>query len=451
MDILSNNIEIKNNEIYCSNCGNYNHLFKNCNEPINSYGLLCFYKKKTMVKDTIPDFINKRAKTKKNDKNDFSLKSKSKSNSNSNINKIKILKRHETITHTLKNMIGIVGSINPCEPNNIVSDIIDDTNNVHESIDGIIDIEEIIDMDGDIETQVKLQTHTQIEKQIQRQTQLQGQAQAQVQEQVQEQAQNHTQDQAQNHTQDQAQGQSQAQLHNMKEITIQKVLLVQRRNTIGLIEFIRGKYEINNPNYIIKLFNMMTFDEKRMFREYNSFDMLRTIIGLKREFHYRGEYNEAKLKFNTLRDDARGNQIHILLDKSYTKWNSPEWGVPKGRRNNKEYDIECAIREFVEETGIKYKNINVYRNIKPLEEIYKGVNGVVYKHTYFIADIKDTSEGHENIIYIEKGGFLNSEVSNVKCFNLTECQKIIRPYYLSKLNVIKKGFQIIHCMNSYFE
>jgi hypothetical protein len=79
------------------------------------------------------------------------------------------------------------------------------------------------------------------------------------------------------------------------------------------------------------------------------------------------------------------------------------------------------------------------------------VNGVIYKHTYFIADIKDTIESHENITYIEKGGYLNSEVSNVKCFNLTECQKIIRPYYLSKLNVIKKGFQIIHCMNNYFE
>ena len=237
----------------------------------------------------------------------------------------------------------------------------------------------------------------------------------------------------------------------MKEITIQKVVLVQRRNTIGLIEFIRGKYEVNNPNYIIKLFNMMTFDEKRMFREYDSFDMLRTLIGLKKEFNYRGEYTDSKTKFNTLRDDPKGNQIHMLLDKSYTKWNSPEWGAPKGRRNNKEYDIECAIREFVEETGIKYRNINVYRNIKPLEEIYKGVNGVVYKHTYFIADIKDTIESHENITYIEKGGFLNSEVSNVKCFNLTECQKIIRPYYLSKLNVIKKGFQIIHCMNSYFE
>ena len=436
----NNNIKSnEKNDMYCSNCGHDDHLFKNCGDPVNSYGLLCFYKKKAMVKDTISELHNKRTKTKKNE---FSLKNKNNNKYNKNINnltnlnKIKILKRHETISQTLKNMIGIVGSTNPCETNNIVTDSIDETNYIHDEIDAIdgigsiIDIDEIIDMDDDTETENNSQTNSQTNFQTNSQTNSPIQIQKQ---------------QNNNFISNQNQNQK------LKEITIQKVVLVQRRNTIGLIEFIRGKYELNNPNYIIKLFNMMTFDEKRMFREYDSFDMLRTLIGLKREFNYRGEYTDAKTKFNTLRDDPRGNQIHMLLDKSYTKWNSPEWGAPKGRRNNKEYDIECAIREFVEETGIKYRNINVYRNIKPLEEIYKGVNGVVYKHTYFIADIKDTIESHENITYIEKGGYLNSEVSNVKCFNLTECQKIIRPYYLSKLNVIKKGFQIIHCMNNYFE
>jgi hypothetical protein len=454
---INNNANNANTKIenYCSNCGYSGHLFKDCCEPVNSYGLLCFYKKTSMVKDTIPELTNRRTKTKKNEKNDYSLKNnknyKNKSNNSiySNLNKIQILKRHETISHTLKNMIGIVGNINPCEKSNVVSDIIDDTNAVLDeidgvdgvgnidSVDGVIDIEEIIDMDDEYQINTNTNTNTNTNANMNIYT--------------------HTSSLTQSLTPSLTQTNNinniiiEKEKEKMKEITIQKVILVQRRNTIGLIEFIRGKYKVDNPNYIIKLFNMMTFDEKRIFREYDSFDMLRTIIGLKKEFNYRGEYSDAKNKFNTLRDDPRGNQIHALLDKSYTKWSSPEWGLPKGRRSNKEYDIECAIREFVEETGVKYKNINVYRNIKPLEEIYKGVNGVIYKHTYFIADIKDTIESKENITYIEKGGFLNSEVSNVKCFTLTECQKIIRPYYLSKLNVIKKGFQIIHCMNSYFE
>lgn len=395
----SNNIKYNNNEVYCSNCGNNDHFFKSCNEPVHSYGLLCFYKKKTMVKDTsiTNDFFNKKTK-----KSDYSLKSKKQNN---NLHKIKILKRHETISHTLKNMLGIVGNnLSDSKNGNTINDIIDDTNRRHDEIDGIIDIDdtnEILDSNSN-NNNIDPDNNTTVQQ-------------------------------------------------PMKEVMTQKVLLVQRRNTIGLIEFIRGKYEVSNPEYIIKLFNMMTFDEKRIFREYDNFDMIRTMFGFKRENNYRTEYNDSKTKFNELKDNIHGNQVHALLDKSYTKWSSPEWGVPKGRRSNKEFDIECAIREFVEETCIKSKNINVYRNIKPLEEIYKGINGVVYKHTYFIADIKDTPEADENIIQVEKGGFINHEVSNVKCFNLTECHRIIRPYYLSKLNAIKKGFQIIHCMNTYFE
>ena len=43
----SNNYHLNNlnilNDNYCSNCGNYGHLFKHCNEPVNSYGLLCLF------------------------------------------------------------------------------------------------------------------------------------------------------------------------------------------------------------------------------------------------------------------------------------------------------------------------------------------------------------------------------------------------------------------------
>jgi 8-oxo-dGTP pyrophosphatase MutT (NUDIX family) len=255
------------------------------------------------------------------------------------------------------------------------------------------------------------------------------------------------------------------------------VVLVQRRNTIGFIEFMRGKYEVDNHEYIIKLFNMLSFDEKRILREYEAFDAIRKIIGLGRENIYRKEYDDSKAKFEALRNHVDCNMIFKLLDRSITRWTSPEWGVPKGRRkvwmphgfkangansansansmggNGEcgEIDIDCAVREFVEETGIKYKNLIVYRNVKPLEELYKGINGVLYKHVYYLAMVKDTEEARANVENVERGGQYNFEVSNVKCFGLSECHRIIRPYYVSKLNVIKKGFQLINCINQYFE
>jgi 8-oxo-dGTP pyrophosphatase MutT (NUDIX family) len=237
----------------------------------------------------------------------------------------------------------------------------------------------------------------------------------------------------------------------MKEIYSNKVILIQRRNTIGFIEFLRGKYDVTNFDYIVKLFNMMTFDEKRTLREYDSFDTIRLVIGLKRESVYKTEYDEAKVKFTTLQNHKDGNMIHKLLDKSYTRWTTPEWGLPKGRKSKKEFEIECAVREFSEETGIKYKNICVYRNVKPLEEIYKGINGVIYKHVYYLASIKETEDAIKNMDIVEQGGLINFEVSNVKLFSLNECHKIIRPYYISKLNAIKKGFQLINSLGHFFE
>ena len=34
-----------------------------------------------------------------------------------------------------------------------------------------------------------------------------------------------------------------------------------------------------------------------------------------------------------------------------------EWSFPKGRRNFNEFDLDCAIREFEEETNLKENNI----------------------------------------------------------------------------------------------
>ena len=399
------NSSSQTNELFCMNCSKKGHSFKSCNEPVNSYGLLCFYKKKILVKDNTnfssANCFNRKTKKGENfvKANKFKKINNVHNVSNTqyvpNMTTFKILKRNESISHTLKNMLGIKGTngtngTNGKGGNSNSEEIIDNTHNTHHEIDGVIDtmIDNTIDNTINVEDIVN------------------------------------TCNDAGNNA---GNAGDNTQHPKMKEISIQKVLLVQRRNTIGMIEFVRGKYDATNLDYIVRLFNMMTFDEKKILRDYDSFDMIRTLIGLKREFNYRGEYDDAKTKFHILKQHPDGDLVHSLLEKSYTKWASPEWGVPKGRRNNKEFDIECAIREFAEETGIKYHNINVFRNIKPLSEIYRGINGVVYKHIYYIAELKDTPEVETNILNVEKAGYLNGEISNVKLFNLTEVHKIIRP------------------------
>ena len=41
-----------------------------------------------------------------------------------------------------------------------------------------------------------------------------------------------------------------------------KYLLIQRKDTLGFVEFMRGKYNLENIEYINKLFQIMTNDER---------------------------------------------------------------------------------------------------------------------------------------------------------------------------------------------
>ena len=41
-----------------------------------------------------------------------------------------------------------------------------------------------------------------------------------------------------------------------------KIVMIRRKDTIGYVEFLRGKFNIEKEDYIIKLFDMMTKCER---------------------------------------------------------------------------------------------------------------------------------------------------------------------------------------------
>ena len=55
------------------------------------------------------------------------------------------------------------------------------------------------------------------------------------------------------------------------------------------------------------------------------------------------------------------NYLKSLIEKSITRWSETEWGFPKGRRNFQEKDLDCALREFEEETGMNKDNMVIFR------------------------------------------------------------------------------------------
>jgi 8-oxo-dGTP pyrophosphatase MutT (NUDIX family) len=149
--------------------------------------------------------------------------------------------------------------------------------------------------------------------------------------------------------------------------------------------------------------------------------------------HYKNEQQLSSKKVNVIKTGISENDTIVslkdLVEKSVTKWNETEWEFPKGRRNVKEKDLECALREFEEETGIHQNKITIVENVLPFEEIFIGTNHKSYKHKYFLAYMSETEECLNN--------YQKTEVSKLEWKTIDECLESIRPYNLEKKQLIQ--------------
>lgn len=217
---------------------------------------------------------------------------------------------------------------------------------------------------------------------------------------------------------------------------IPEFLMIRRKDSLGYIDFMRGKYTLQNKEYLINMLNQMTIDEKENLKKM-SFDELWKELwgGLAISNQYKNEEIISKEKFIALKKGVLINDhlytIEKLLDESNEKqqWYETEWGFPKGRRNHKESDYECALREFNEETGYNTHLLYNLQNIIPFEEIFTGSNYKSYKHKYFVMYMN-----YENTL--NDVNFEKSEVSKMEWKSIEKCLSSIRKYNIEKKRII---------------
>jgi ADP-ribose pyrophosphatase YjhB (NUDIX family) len=215
-------------------------------------------------------------------------------------------------------------------------------------------------------------------------------------------------------------------------------LMIRRKDTLGFIDFMRGKYYIQNKFYILNMLKQMTVSEKELLRTHEFDELWREIWGnCKISTQYKYEENISKTKFNSLKTGVYWHSdtynLNQLIDESnkYDNWSEPEWGFPKGRRNFQENDYACALREFTEETGIDTSALTLIENVMPYEEIFTGSNYKSYKHKYFLTYIKNAS-------VLNMNNFEKSEVSSLEWKTYEQCIECVRPYNLEKIAIIDK-------------
>ena len=213
-----------------------------------------------------------------------------------------------------------------------------------------------------------------------------------------------------------------------------KLLMICRKDSLGYVDFIRGRYGVDNKKYIMNMINIMTVTEKHRLKTRQFQDLWNELWGSFVGIQYRGEESLSQKKFNQLKQGISINNetytLDSLIDLSTTTWEEPEWGFPKGRRNYQEKDQACAMREWVEETGYKNCSIDIIENLLPFEENFTGSNYKSYKHKYYLGYMKQKNNDTPN--------FQKTEVSKLKWATFQEAEELIRPYNLEKIKIVKK-------------
>jgi len=279
-------------------------------------------------------------------------------------------------------------------------------------------------------------------------------------------------------------------------------LMIRRRDTLGMMDFIRGKYSVYNKYYIMNMIFQMT-DEERTMLLTKSFDEISMKIWNKEvdghsglacppglapppglasppglayppglapppglayppglacppgDNRHKTEETISREKFNQLRNGIKiytNNQsvktgdvssgewntrhtyysLESMINECKQSWTEQEWGFPKGKRNYNESDIDCALREFYEETGFKNRNMAfVLNNIAPYEEIFMGSNYKPYKHRYFLMYVDYNASILEKMTNGD-----TMEISKVEWKPFTDGLNAIRSYNLEKKRVL---------------
>ncbi len=224
-------------------------------------------------------------------------------------------------------------------------------------------------------------------------------------------------------------------------------LFVQRKDSLTYIEFVRGMFAAENSRYIIILLsNMARYEKERLMTE--TFDVIwEQLWGDNTHYHRHTHYMECKNRFERLRNGfplttndgatvlVAEYSLAWLIQQSDDIYEETEWEFPKGRRHHmgsgvRESDLDCAKREFQEETGIDSNALILYPLIRPMDEVFTGVNRIRYRHLYYIATLIPGVNYHLDMQNKKQ----TCEIKNIMWFTYKEAKKRLR-----LLNVERKA------------
>ena len=178
-----------------------------------------------------------------------------------------------------------------------------------------------------------------------------------------------------------------------------EILMVRRKCTYAFLQFIMGRYKSRFE--VQSLFSHMTIIEKNIISAGNFeiayFHAFSVSKATALSTNLCGNYLKLEKTFYSIRPE----KIQSFIEGS--PYGKLSWQFPKGRKNESENDLQSAMREFEEETGVKHYSILL--NTDPFVLNISDC-GVRYKYVIYLAI------GDEDPVY--DSNYLNPEVSEIE-------------------------------------
>ena len=208
-----------------------------------------------------------------------------------------------------------------------------------------------------------------------------------------------------------------------------RILMIRRKDSMSFAEFMRGKYDSDNIPYVSTLVKNMTLKEQASVASDSFESNWRQMWG---DDRMTSDYIQSREKFNVL------DRVS-LMQNNISDYTEPEWGFPKGRRMRGESDLNCAIREFDEETNIPRESFVVLKNMI-LTETFVGLNNVQYKHVYFVALMKqpDMVNLSQKLTPVQR-----REISGIGWKTFGEAMELVRPHHVERRGMLEQLKSVI--------
>ena len=231
---------------------------------------------------------------------------------------------------------------------------------------------------------------------------------------------------------------------NNKKINFEdvKLLMVRRKNSLGFIEFVRGRYSIRDIKKIKSLLIQMIPKELELIKKKNFQNIWIELWTTEKDTsHHKSEKKESINKYNFILNHY---DIDKLVNDTKPLYQTAEWGFPKGRKNGYESNLNCGVREFVEETFIDEGKLNIFFEIDMISEYFMGTNEINYIHKYYTAWIDDNNVDYninENNCH---------EIGDIRWLNVIDAIDIIHDRRKTKRDIIIETYNSIRNILKYY-